>query len=143
MANFTNTIGSVGNLNQADTINMGNVSATFTVGSLSFGAPAATPADLQPQIADLKTVLADTPDLPEETRTEVAAALDEAEAATSETPETAEAPETAAAPAAAGKMVGALETAKTLLESATGVAQKAAPLIGAIGAVIGAASGIL
>lgn len=116
MAEFNNNITSVGNLYQAE--------------NMTFGAPASSAADLQRQIADLQRLLERTPDVPQQTREAAAQALEQAR----ETP--------ADEPGARDKIVGRLEGARRFLEAATGIAKQAAPLIGAIGAVIGAATGL-
>ncbi len=117
---ITNTIGSVGQIFQAE---------TMTFGGMTFGGAATSAADLRRQIDDLRTLLAQAAEVPETTRAPVARALADAAAVPLDAPD------------AKNRILGGLTGARGLLEAATGVAKQAAPLIGAIGAVVGAVTG--
>ena len=120
MAVFNNNIGTVGSVTQAETI---------TIGTMTFGGRLASHADLRRQIADVRDLLGRTEAVPEAVRAPVAQALDEAEKIP------------ATAPDAKSRIVAKLEGARGLLEGVTGVAKQVAPLIGAMGVVIGAVTG--
>lgn len=117
MADFHNQINSVGQLYQAE--------------NMTFGGIPASKDELLRQIEDLKALLAQAEDLPESTRAPVSQALAEAAAIPVDAPD------------AKNQIVDRLDGARDFLKAATGLATQTAPLIGAIGAVIGAVSGFV